>query len=1423
MTGVLSQDRTEDLLVDIWSDVLGLDAGRIDRDANFFALGGSSLSLVEVVERVNEVVVAEGGEEVPLTAFFTHTTVSSLARHIARLRDAPAGEPETKPVAHSAAVAIVGMAGRFPGAADVATFWDNLRQGVESYRPLEGIDLFDAGFFGVTPREASLMSPEQRLLLECVHEALESAGYGAPDPDAVTGVFVSAGQSDYAVSAACPDAETFEAHGGFAAIVANTSPATRIAYLLDLKGPSFSVDTACSSSLVAVHLACRALRDGECDMALAGGISSTLLGREHFALQVPSMKSRSGHCRPFDDRADGAVFMPGMGIVVLKRLEDARRDRDRIVAIVRGSAINNDGREKVGYTAPGVKGQARVIRDAFAAAKVDPDSVRYIETHGTGTRLGDSIEIAALNMAFGSRLQRRGWCTLGALKANVGHLEVAAGIAGLIKAALVVQHGELPPARYLQEPNREIGLDATPYRINTALERWPDDGLPRRAGVSSFGIGGTNAHVVIEQPPPVAASRTSRTAHLVPVSAGSPQALESLCRRLAAHLERARDALADVAFTLQVGRAPLRFRRCLIARDLAEARQALLQSVAGSDRRFSPSDRSPAIALVFSDHWPGALHVARDLYRTEQGFRAAFDEIARSAASCDWPAARDVAGLCADADARWTPEDEPGRAAALLVTQYAVARLLMSWGIQPTVIAGQGVGLYAAACASGELPIEEAMARLAQGTALPSRPEAWAGVASLAAGALVIEIGSGAGIVCAREATPSRDIRGLAINEDDAPRRLQEALGLAWEAGVDVDWRAFNAGEQLGRVPLPTYPFERRRYWQEPARCAPTTSAAPSLAAPEADVRQWLYVPTWVRSARPGSAGVPMPPVDEGCCLVFEDDSGLGLALAAALKERHGRVIRVTRGAAAQSPPETEDRLCIDPDAPAEYRRVLRKLKPHRIREIVYVGSEPLPEAEGQLAARRVLYLCQALHNELRPGIPSLLFVTNSAYEVVGGESVQPVNAIYAAMAGVIAKELPATRCRTLDVQMGVESASELARKVVQASRDLRAEEIVAIRASSCWRRVLQPARDVAPLSNEASLLREGGVYLVTGGTGGVGLALAEGLAARWRASIVLVSRSAPRCDDTASLPKDSPDQQDLAAALERMRSHGAQVATFPADVSDGDQVDAVLQFVVERFGRLDGVIHAAGVLNDGVLPLKTPDAVTRVFAPKVRATCVLWDAVKPLQPDFFLCCASISSIVAPAGQLDYAAANAFQDAFAWKHDASARTRFISVDWDGWRNLGMAAALAKRRPKQVSDYGVTREEGQALLERILGNPQPQWVVSLRAPGELAQAPTAHPTQAALSAPSAKAAASSPTPATSGSRLTKSEEAIARLWHELLGRDDIGAHDNFMALGGDSLLVVQMASQIESKLGRSIPVRDLMRNPTVAGIAGLLSS
>jgi acyl transferase domain-containing protein len=799
------------------------------------------------------------------------------------------------------AVAVIGISCRFPGARDSEQFWQNLAEGVESIKffsdeelraagvpteliehpdyvkaapVLDDVDLFDARFFQFSPREAALTDPQHRLFLECAWEALESAGYCGDSYDGSVGVFAGTGPSMSCYLASDTHVNpTLFAPSGSREHIGNDKDylCTRVSYKLNLRGPSINVQTACSTSLVAVHLACQSLLMGESNLALAGGVTIRVPQDKGHLIRDNAMASRDGHCRPFDAEASGTVFGSGVGVVVLKRLADARADGDPIVAVVRGSAVNNDGTSKISFWASSAEGQVPAMIESMAVAEVSPETITYVEAHGTATALGDPVEIQALTRAFRTQTQRCGYCGIGSVKSNVGHLDSAAGIAGFIKAVLALKHAALPPSLHFKSPNPRIDFSDTPFFVNTECRSWDTGPQPRRAAVNSLGIGGTNAFVVLEEAPqtiPVAAE-VDRPVHVLSLTAKLPRALRTLAERFAEHFRSHPDlSLADAAFTAGTGRGQFLHRLAVIAETTDEARHGLEQYLQGETadgiiHGEVPRNALPKIALLFTGELSETAAHFYDVYRTQPTFQQSVDHRARQVL------AETGTLLLPTLFPQHAPLPDGVQAAppslAALALEVSLADLLNAWGAEPILTSGVRAGEVSAACVAGAVSFPDAV-QLLVGTRQDWQP----GDAAGGTRKLQVRVVSGtSGRLVAEEAGDAEYWRNLDWDTADAERAVKTlvenraevlleigaetaAWGCAGELlqspsqiylsglpagrcpwrhlltqlselfvrGTPVKWKSFDRDYPRRRIKLPTYPFQRKRYWTDPAPAA---------------------------------------------------------------------------------------------------------------------------------------------------------------------------------------------------------------------------------------------------------------------------------------------------------------------------------------------------------------------------------------------------------------------------------------------------------------------------------------------------------------------------------------------------------------------------------------------------------------------------
>ncbi|SLM50075.1 putative Polyketide synthase [Nitrospira japonica] len=1470
-------------------------------------------------------------------------------------------------------IAVIGIAGRFPGAGDCDAFWRNLRDGVESIATLseedltasgvparlqrdrtyvkrrgvlEGIDLFDAAFFSVTPREAELMDPQQRLFLECAWETFEHAGYDPQRFQGAIGCYAGSSSSGYLFNL-FPHGLTLQSAADMAAVlgVEKDSLPTRVSYKLNLEGPSVAVQTACSTSLVAVHLACQGLLAGECEMALAGGISINVPQKVGYLYQKGGIASPDGHCRTFDADARGTVGGSGVGLVLLKRLEDAQAAGDHVLAVIKGSAVNNDGAQKVGYTAPRIEGQAKVIQAAQAAAGVEPDSITYVEAHGTATPMGDPIEVAALTQAFRAGTDRRGFCALGSVKTNIGHLDAAAGIAGLIKAVLALSHRQIPPSLHFSRPNPEIAFAETPFYVNEKLADWARNGTPRRAGVSSFGLGGTNAHVVLEEAP-LSDSRPAESGpHLFVLSARSASALSDACRKLAARLGEDRSIHpADVSYTLQEGRRAFAHRRWIAADTVDEAVAALGRP--DETRTSTAADGARPVVFLFSGQGSQYPTMGVGLYRCQPVFREQIDRCAELLVP-------HVGG-----DIRpWLFEEstaDPERLDRTAVTQpalfaleYALARLWMSLGVQPQGMIGHSIGEYVAACLSGVFSLEDALSlvalrgRLMQ--ALPagamlavSMPEAeaapwlrehdvdlaavnapnqcvWSGPIESIDRAETVLAGRGIQTVRLRtshafhsrmmdpilesfrtrvgdtarrpptipwvsnvtgewisteqatdprywtdhlrqgvrfadgirtirrapervllEVGPGQTLCTLAQRQIEgetstvfaslsrrrrAAAAVQEAtefldaVGRLWGAGVPIEWSGLR-GERAGRVPLPTYPFERRRFWVEPAARSEADSFG-DISAKKSDSADWLYRPSWKRAGLCRRPAQPEP----APWLVFLDDHGAGAAIVRHLEGAGSSVIRVSAGDRFER--DGQHGYRIRPGVRDDYQSLVDALRhaqrvPRRVAHCwnVRTPGVDLTVDRFRLAQDRgfhsLVFLTQALGSRTSAESTRILVLTTGLQDVTGDEELRPALAPLLGVCRVAPQEYANLAYRTIDLEDRTGSPLLDDRLIDGLLAETQSDDpVVAYRGSYRW----VPAHESVRIdrSDKPACLRMHGVYLITGGLGGVGLALADYLFQTVRARLVLVGRSKP-----------SEEQQ---RSVDALRAAGAEILVLNADVADAGQMRTVAATTRERFGAIHGVVHAAGIAGGGLLDLKTVEASWDEFAPKVAGALVLDEILRDVPLDFLVFCSSLNALTGGVGQAGYCGANAALDALA--HAMSRRgLRAISVNFDRWNQVGMAAkAEARLNAMQIdgSEFdGMTAAEGLEVFARILENRfTPQVMVSVR---DLSSV-IAYSARTALAHATGHAAfGGTCEPARPGTGHTAPvpgatiEEQVAFIWKQIFGIEQVELRQDFFALGGESLAALQILNRVQEVFGVEVALRKFFEAPTVAGLA-----
>ncbi|PZU94483.1 MAG: beta-ketoacyl synthase [Pseudanabaena sp.] len=1527
-------------------------------------------------------------------------------------------------------IAIIGMMGRFPGANNVETLWSNLRDGVESISQfsdkeliaagidaellsqpnyvkanglLENIDLFDANFFGFSAKEAEIVDPQHRLFLECAWEALENAGYDPETYQGAIGVYAGTGTNSYLYNNLVPMMQNLDATVAFQVFLGNDKDfvATRTSYKLNLKGPSINVSTACSTSLVVVHLASQSLLSGECDMVLVGGVSIRVPQKTGYLYQQGMIYSPDGHCRAFDAQSQGTIGGNGVGVIVLKRLTDAIADGDYIHAVIKGSAINNDGARKVGYTAPSVEGQAAVIAEAQAIAEVDAETITYIEAHGTATDLGDPIEIAALTKAFQQSTDKKGFCAIGSLKTNVGHLDAAAGISGVIKTVQALKHKQIPPSLYFETPNPKIDFANSPFYVNAKLREW-EAIAPRRAGVSSFGIGGTNAHVILEEAPAICPSGESRPYQLLLLSAKTATALNQAQANLASYLQANSNKLnlADIAFTLKLGRQSFEHRRMVICENTNAKIQEAIAAIDSNDpqkvfSQFTDLKTRP-VTMMFSGQGSQYVGMGQDLYRHESIFQEHLDRC------CDLLIPH--LGL----DLRQILYPEAGRTEqaqkqlqqtaiaqpAIFAIEYALAQLWISWGIKPQAMIGHSIGEYVAACLAQVFSLEDAlklvaargklMQQLPSGAMLAvslsetevatflnpdlaiaaiNTPSSTVLAGSLEAIAnlekqlevkevnyrclhtshafhsammepmlpdflallakvnlqppqipyvsnvtgtwitkteatdpqywlkhirqtvkfseglqqilkepqtLLLEVGAGKTLnTLARQQvarSPLNILSSLPHPQDPQSDLafLFTTLGQLWLAGVPIDWTSFYIDENRHRIPLPTYPFERQSYWIEPKQSSPSAIARTAKDIPteirKPDLADWFYIPAWKQSVSP-IAEMSLLPRDLGW-LIFVDDCQLSDHLIERLNAEQQDITTVTIGSEFT---RLGDRsYSINPSQSSDYENLIRELKDSlqsrgkRLNHIIHlwnVNRTPLTvddvlRQEDQvldLGLNSLIFTTQALGNHFSSENLDIVVVSNDLQEVTGTENLCPEKATLLGAVQIVPQEYPNIHCRSVDFTLATENQTnaklveQLLREIITSTSDV----MIAYRGNYRWVQQFEPRQFPANLLTESSYqtpncrIRESGVYLITGGMGGMGLAFAKYLAQTAKAKLILIGRSPfPDYYDWSNW-LDTHDPEDATSQkikqLQSMETLGAEVFAISADVSNLEQMQAVITQAEQRFGSINGVLHAAGVPDyGGVIARRDRTTIAPALAPKFRGTLVLDQLLQHTQLDFLLLCSSLSSLLhgIKFGEVSYCAANDFLDAYAYAKTARDGTFTVSINWTDWKEVGMSVKAAMRSPKSIAQNeaetmildGPSPSEGVEIFKRVLQSPSPRVAISTQ---DLLPLIERYQSLSISSFPEAVEENTSyhPRPELANAYVSprnQTEQAIAKIWQQIIGVDRVGIYDNFFELGGDSLIGLQVIAKLNQEFKSNVPVATLYKAPTVSTIAEVVN-
>jgi amino acid adenylation domain-containing protein len=1562
-----STSAIEETIKKIWKHLLNRSS--IETNKNLFELGANSILITEACARINKELHAE----LKISDLLTHSTINRLSRFLNGDLDVPIVRKQHAIGATD--IAIIGISCRFPKANSIEEFWDNICQGrncldrfteeeltqtktklqQENFVPVRGIlsdiEQFDANFFGFNPMDASIADPQHRLFLECAWEALEHASVVPSQMDTKTiSVFAGMTDSTYLHENLLKNGWTGKELDRFQQRIASSLGmlSTQVSYRLNLKGRSLNINTACSTGLVTVAQACQELMMGTSDVALAGAVSIVVPQANGYIPQQGGIESPDGECRPFEQHANGTVFSNGVGVIILKRLEDALIDNNTIYAVIKGVGVNNDGSDKLGYTAPSVQGQIACIREALTQARIKADKVGYVEAHGTATALGDVVEVEALSTVYREQTDNKQYCALGSVKGNIGHTDAAAGMAGLIKAVLCLYNKKIPPMLHFKEPNPDINFEASPFFINAQLIDWKKNSTKRYAGVSAFGVGGTNAHMVLGEYVQEQSSAETGGEYLMVLSAKTETALQQSREKLTQFLENPNKSsslnLTDIAYTLQTGREAFQWR-CYSS---GHTREEIIKNLPLSKMSLLNDNIHYNVIFMFPGQGMQYHQMASQLMKKIPFFSSSVRQGVRLATTHLGINLLDIINNPADERLNQTQYAQP----ALFIIEYALANLLIHYGLKPNSMIGHSIGEYVAACLAGVFSFEEAITLVCQrgllmagvsagkmlavectkaelipylnqtdlalhnatnhcvvsgnasdinqltqsllkagkscrklnvshafhsrsmeeiqkpfkalfsnitlsapkipiisnvtGTWLSAQeatdPEYWykhlrqtvqlcIGLETLLEDQhlFFIEVGPGQSLnVFLKEVAHQQKKKIISINTLPAGRsqkseinELVNSIGLAWQHGIKLTWPALYGNMQPRHVPLPTYSFQKQRYWIEPDQ----------EGFSRQDITPRLYKPVWSHQKayiKPITLSSAL--LAEHSWIIFKDEIGLGEQLISLLEKNSIRPIVVTFNKTYAE--KDKINFQIDPSDKDHYIKFIQSIK-NNVKDpiILHLASysnsfNPLPSSEEidkqlELGFYSLLYLTQAYIDEIGSEVSLKIgVITTGTQQLLGTEEINPINASLNGACRVIMQENEALKLKLIDLnsleqpQTNINLLSKIMDVCLHESWN-EASLITPYRNGYQWHLMYSVAK---PQPERMKHLKDNGVYLLTGGIGGIALSCCEAIVKTISTPtfILLSRREIPLEMEWEEILKE-PNHQfyEKTKKMRELQTLGAKFLFYQVDITKFELLDAVVCQCVNNYGKINGLIHAAGVSNAELIQVKTKMTAHHVFLPKIHGTYNLIRALKNLSLDFVVLKSSLAALLGGFGHIDYCAANACLDSFVTSDLFSFSSFVVSINWNTWRDVGIAAEAAIKGEATFLGRGndISPKQGQELfLEVLQGNESHVAISNVNLNVDTL---VHNPIIPSSTLPAIKIARQDLNVATNYLAPTnETESKLARLWQDMLGIEEIGINDDFFALGGHSLKALSVIETINKTFNCTLPATQIYRNPTI---------
>ena len=1555
-----SESVIEEVIKSIWKHLLNRSI--IETHKNLFELGANSLMLTEACSRINN----ELQTELHLSDLLEHPTIHQLSRFLEG--DVDVSVKRARQNILSTEIAIIGMSCRFPSANNIDEFWTLLCDGVDGLTRFDiepdvgretvgvrgvvsDIEQFDASFFGFSPIDASITDPGQRIFLECAFDALEHAAL-APSKLTSIAISVFAGMTDssYLQENLLKNQWFCNEHDMLQQRIATSTSmlSTQVSYRLNLKGKSVNVNTACSTGLMAVEQACQDLLLGQSDIALAGATSIVVPQNKGYHYQPGSIVSPDGFCRPFADNSNGTVFSNGAGVVVLRRLQDAILNNDTIYAVIKGRGVNNDGSDKLGFTAPSASGQKACIREAFADAGVRPDEIGFVEAHGTATALGDVIEINALNSVYREQTDKAQFCALGSLKANIGHMDVTAGIAGIIKTALCLHYKKIPPMINFQSPNPDLSLNNSPFFINKELFDWVSTSK-RYAGVSSFGVGGTNIHLILSEHTKDLALLNDLPIQdeLILLSAKTELALEDRSQQLIDYLHStsSENPLNHVAYTLQTGREDFQWRRFGVGSTVFEIEDSLfkMQSL------LVDEDINHSIVFLFSGQ--GTLYPRVALELMEQV--PLFDTYVREGIRLATPYLNlDLLDLLHDRDNERLNQTEYAQP-ILFIIEYSLSRLLMDCGIRPRALIGHSLGEYVAACLAGVFSFEEGISLVCErgllmasslkggmlaiectveecieyqktygvelalhntishcvvsGTveeiirlesyltksnksfhklklnhAFHSRlmesiessfksifanitlsppsipiisnvtgdwlsesdavnPDYWyrhlrqavqwcKGIKLLLCDKhpLFVEVGPGQGL----SGFVKSISEGKAITTHTLPNyhrrttdlgQLLTALGEMWVKGVPVELKPLRGERHQQRIALPTYPFQRQRYWIEPDdRIQPQNNAVT------------FYKPAWShQSVYLDYESLDLDNLNRHTWIIFKDDIGCGEKVISLLKTHAIQPIVIEFGMDYSEKKLTN--FTINPSNKNHYVNVFKKIKKTLYEPIILhfcscnglkksLLSSTEIDKQLEIGFFSILYLAQSYIECVGDHIPlNFVVITTGTQQVTGLEIISPVNAGLIGPCRVISEEHAALKFKLIDINPDEfsschESVLNSLLNIIMREEWNNHHPMMVYRNGFRW----DVSYSALNLQQVKRRFKDNGVYLLTGGLGGIALSICECISKTIsNPTFILLSRSKMLLESEwdATLQDPSHKFYKKVKCLRDIQALGATIFVHQVDVAELDP----LLSIISNYKLINGVIHCAGIAGSGLVQLKLKQTSHDVLRPKVHGTYNLAKALQSFSLDFVVLMSSIAALVGEPGQVDYSAANACLDAFAVSGIFSSKC-VVSINWNTWRDIGMTVDTSRPDDVDFFDRGndISPQQGQQLFLQVMESCCSNIAISNYDLDLYATILAERNNKSELSSIKiSRQDLNVTSPYLSPKNST--QEQLTSLWQNNLGIKDIGINDDFFALGGHSLKALTLIEKVNKAFGSTLTIQHLYKAPSIAHMSMMIHS